>query len=137
MNHWLVKSEPGAYAWSQLVKDKRTAWTGVRNYQARNNLRAMKAGDRLLFYHSGESREVVGLAKVVKAAYPDPTATEGDWSCVDIEPDEPLAKPVSLATIKEDRILNDILLVRNSRLSVSPLTPAQFQRVLDLAGAEA
>ena len=137
MNQWLVKSEPGAYAWSQLVKDKRTAWTGVRNYQARNNLRAMKAGDRLLFYHSGESREVVGLAKVVKAAYPDPTATEGDWSCVDIEPDEPLAKPVSLATIKEDRILNDILLVRNSRLSVSPLTPAQFQRVLDLAGAEA
>jgi len=133
MNYWLVKSEPESYSWAQFVKDGRTAWTGVRNFQARNNLRAMKVGDQVLFYHSGDGKEVVGLAKVMKAAYADSTAEEGDWSCVDLAPVKPLAEAVGLATIKADKTLKEMALVRNSRLSVSPVTEAQFKRLLELA----
>jgi predicted RNA-binding protein with PUA-like domain len=133
MNYWLVKSEPEAYAWSQLVKDGKTAWTGVRNYTARNNLRAMKKGDAVFFYHSVTDKQVVGLARVAKEAYPDATATEGDWSCVDLEPVKPLKSPVTLETIKADAVLKTMPLVKQSRLSVSPLTPAQAERMLKLA----
>src|SRR6185369_6881277 len=118
MNYWLVKSEPEAYSWAELVKDGQTAWTGVRNFTARNNLRAMAPGDGVLFYHSGEDKEIVGLAKVVKAAYPDPTAREGDWSCVDLAP------------------MKEMVLAKLSRLSVSPVTEKQFNRVLELAGTK-
>jgi predicted RNA-binding protein with PUA-like domain len=133
MNYWLVKSEPESYAWSQLVTDGRTSWTGVRNYQARNNLRAMKSGDPVLFYHSVSEKEIVGLAKVVREAHPDPTAEEGDWSCVELAPVSPLVRPVSLETMKTDKILKDMALVKHSRLSVTPLTHSQFIRVLGLA----
>jgi predicted RNA-binding protein with PUA-like domain len=133
MNHWLVKSEPGTYSWAQFVQDRRTAWTGVRNFQARNHLRAMRPGDPVLFYHSGEGREIVGLAKVVKAAYADPTATDGDWSCVDLAAEKPLDQPVSLAIVKADPALKAMLLVTNSRLSVQSVTAAQFKQVLKLA----
>ena len=136
MNYWLVKSEPETYPWSQLVKDGRTAWTGVRNFQARNHLRAMQAGDAVLFYHSGEAREIVGLAKVSKAAYADPTADAGDWSCVDVAAGKPLAKPVTLAAVKADATLKDMVLVKNSRLSVQPVTEKQFNRVIQLAAAK-
>jgi predicted RNA-binding protein with PUA-like domain len=134
MNYWLVKSEPEAYAWSQLVKDGVTAWTGVRNFAARLHLRAMKSGDRVFFYHSGEAKSVVGLARVVKEAYPDPTATEGDWSCVDLAPERALARPVTLAEIKADKILKEMVLAKQSRLSVSPVTRGQFERLSKLAG---
>jgi predicted RNA-binding protein with PUA-like domain len=136
MNYWLVKSEPEAYSWAMLVKDRRTAWTGVRNFAARNNLRAMRPGDGVLFYHSGEGKEIVGLAKVLKAAYADPTAKEGDWSCVDLAPVKALVRPVSLPTIKTDEILKEMELVRQSRLSVVPLDEKQFNRVLELAATE-
>jgi predicted RNA-binding protein with PUA-like domain len=137
MNYWLVKSEPESYAWSQLVTDGRTSWTGVRNYQARNHLRAMKSGDPVLFYHSVSEKEIVGLAKVIREASPDPTAEEGDWSCVELAPVSPLVRPVSLETIKADKILKDMALVKNSRLSVTPLTHSQFARVLGLAETKA
>jgi predicted RNA-binding protein with PUA-like domain len=132
MNYWLVKSEPETYSWDAFVKDKRTAWTGVRNYQARNNLRAMKRGDLVFFYHSGEGKNVVGLARVDKEAYPDPTAQEGDWSCVDLVPVKPLAKPVALAQIKADKSLADIQLIRLSRISVTSVGETHFKRVLAL-----
>ena len=134
MNHWLVKSEPEAYSWAQLVRDGKTAWTGVRNFAARLNLRAMKNGDSVFFYHSVTDKQVVGLARVAKEFYPDATATEGDWSCVDLEPVRPLKNPVSLETIKADAILKDMPLVKQSRLSVTPLTKAQAERILKLAG---
>ena len=136
MNYWLVKSEPGAYSWANFVKDGGTAWTGVRNFTARLNLRAMKRGDLVCFYHSVTGKEVVGLAKVTKEAYPDATAKEGDWSCVDLAPVKPMAKPVSLEAIKADKLLAGIPLVRQSRLSVSPLTKEQFMRVLALGGTK-
>ncbi len=135
MNYWLVKSEPEAYSWAQLVKDGKTAWTGVRNFAARLNLRAMKKGDHVFFYHSVTDKQVVGLARVVKEAYPDATAEEGDWSCVDLEPVKPLKTPVTLETIKADAVLKEMQLVRQSRLSVSPLTQAQAERLLKLAGS--
>jgi predicted RNA-binding protein with PUA-like domain len=133
MNYWLVKSEPETYSWAALVKEGKTAWTGVRNYAARNNLRAMKAGDAVFFYHSGEGKSVVGLARVAKEAYPDPTAGEEDWSAVDLVPVKPLGKPVVLSQIKADRILNEMPLVKQSRLSVMPITSGQFSRLLALA----
>ena len=133
MNYWLAKSEPEAYAWSQLVKDGRTAWTGVRNFQARNNLRAMKKGDPVFFYHSVSEKQIIGIAKVAKEFYPDATAEEGDWSCVDLAPVKGLVKPVTLETIKADKILQDMPLLKQSRLSVTPLTKAQFERLLALA----
>lgn len=129
---WLVKQEPGDYAWDAFVRDGKTAWTGVRNFQARNFLRAMSAGDPVLYYHSGEGREVVGIAKVGKAAYADPTATEGDWSCVDLVPVKALKKPVPLATLKSDPATAKMLFVRQSRLSVSEVTEAEYARILEL-----
>ncbi len=134
MNYWLVKSEPVAYSWATFVKDQRAAWTGVRNFQARNNLRAMKRGDLVLFYHSVTDKHVVGLARVEKEFYPDATAKEGDWSCVDLVPVKALAQPVTLEQIKADKVLADLPLVKQSRLSVTPLNTAQFLRVLTLGG---
>jgi predicted RNA-binding protein with PUA-like domain len=133
MNYWLAKSEPESYSWSQFVKDGHAAWTGVRNFQARNNLRAMKRGDIVCFYHSVTDKQIVGLARVVKGAYPDPTAEEGDWSCVDLEPMKPLKTPVTLEAVKADKILKETLLVKQSRISVTPLTKDQFERLLTLA----
>ena len=135
-NYWLVKQEPESYAWSSFAKDGKTAWTGVRNFQARNNLRAMKKGDTVLYYHSGDEKQIVGLARVEKEAYADPTADEGDWCAVDLAAVKPLPKPVSLATIKSDKAFADMLLVRNSRLSVSPVSEAQFSRLMELAGSK-
>ena len=132
-NYWLVKSEPESYSWAAFVKDGGTAWTGVRNFQARNNLRAMKPGDAVLFYHSVSEKRVVGLARVKKEAYPDPTAKEGDWAAVDLAPVKALSKPVSLEAIKADKVLKDMPLLRNSRLSVTPLTGEQFERLMSLA----
>ena len=136
MNYWLVKSEPEAYSWSQFLKDGKTAWTGVRNFQARNNLRAMKKGDAVFFYHSVSDKRVVGLAKVVKEFYPDATAEEGDWSCVGLAPEKTFAQPVTLEVIKTDAVLKEMPLVRQSRLSVTPLTLAQADRLLKLASAK-
>jgi predicted RNA-binding protein with PUA-like domain len=133
MNYWLVKSEPEAYSWTQFLKDGKTAWTGVRNFAARNNLRAMEKGDAVFFYHSGEQKSVVGRARVEKESYPDPTAKEGDWSCVDLKAEKPLTKSVTLAQIKADKILREMPLVKQSRLSVSPLTKVQFEHLLQLA----
>jgi predicted RNA-binding protein with PUA-like domain len=133
MNYWLAKSEPEAYSWEQLLKDRKTAWTGVRNFAARNNLRAMKKNDLIFFYHSGEEKSAVGLARVEKEFYPDPTAEEGDWSCVDLAPVKGLKKTVTLAQIKGDKILRGMVLVRQSRLSVSPLTKEQYERMMELA----
>lgn len=130
MNYWLVKQEPEDYSWADFVKDKRTAWTGVRNFQARNNLRAMKKGDEVLFYHSGTGKEIVGVARVDRAGYPDPTANEGDWSCVDLVPVKALKQPIPLANVKADPTLKEMALVKQSRLSVMPVTAAQFKRVL-------
>ncbi len=133
MNYWLVKSEPAACFWAQLVQDGRTAWTGVRNFQARNNLRAMKKGDHVFFYHSVSDKQVVGLARVAREFYPDATADEGDWSCVDLEPVRTLKTPVTLAAIKADKVLKEMPLVKQSRLSVTPLTPEQSERLLHCA----
>lgn len=132
-NYWLVKSEPESYSWETLVKDGGTAWTGVRNFQARNNLRAMKRGDEVLFYHSVTGKEVVGVAKVKNEAYPDPTAKEGDWVAVDLAPVRALAKPVSLETIKSDGAFKGMWLLTHSRLSVSPVTREQYERLMTLA----
>jgi len=131
--YWLVKPEPEAYAWSDLVRDKRTAWTGVRNLQARNNLRAMKRGDPVLFYHSVTEKRAVGLARVDKEAYPDPTAKEGDWTAVDLVPVKGLATPVALEEIKKDPLLRKMLWIRQPRLSVTPLREGEFLRILELA----
>jgi predicted RNA-binding protein with PUA-like domain len=133
MNYWLVKQEPDGYAWDNFLAEGGTAWTGIRNFQARNHLRSMKTGDLVLFYHSGNSKEVVGLARVAKEAYPDPTAAAGEWSAVDLVPVQPLSRAVGLAEIKADAILEEAALVRQSRLSVTPLTQPQFRRFLKLA----
>ena len=132
MNHWLVKQEPEKYPWTQFVKDKGTYWDGVRNYQARNNLRAMRKGDLVLFYHSVSEKAVVGVAKVTREAYADPTAKEGDWSMVDLKPIKAMATPVTLAQIKAEPKLAGMGLLKQSRLSVSPLSAAEFKRVLQL-----
>jgi predicted RNA-binding protein with PUA-like domain len=132
-NCWLVKTEPDSYSWATFVKDEETAWTGVRNFQARNNLRAMKMDELALFYHSGSERAVVGIARVARAAYPDPTAEEGDWAAVDLEPVNELRRPVTLEAIKADKVLKGMALVRNSRLSVTPVTAEQFERVRELS----
>ena len=137
MNYWLVKQEPESYSWEDFVGDGRTAWTGVRNFQARNNLRAMKRGDLVCFYHSVSEKQVVGIARVDREAYADPTADEGDWSCVDLKPVKPLKKPVTLDTIKGDKALQTLPLVKQSRLSVTPMNEAQFARILELGGTKA
>jgi len=133
MNYWLVKQEPEDYSWSDFLKDGKTAWTGVRSFPARKNLRGMKAGDLVFFYHSGGTKSVVGLARVAKEAYPDPTAGPEDWSAVDLMPVKPLAKPVTLSQIRADGIMKEMVLVRQSRLSVMPVTGGQFMRLLELA----
>jgi len=119
-----------------FVKDGKTAWTGVRNYAARLHLRAMKSGDRVFFYHSGDEKSVVGLGRVVKEFYPDATADEDGWTCVDLTAEKDLARPVTLAEIKADKILKEMVLAKQSRLSVSPVTAAQFERLLKLAGTK-
>lgn len=129
----MVKSEPSAYAWSQLVADRRTEWTGIRNFEARNNLRAMAVGDLCLYYHSGEEKAVVGLARVTRAAAPDPTARGEDWSSVELEAVGPLPTPVTLAQMKKDAALRTLPLVTRSRLSVGAVTSAQFARIEALA----
>jgi predicted RNA-binding protein with PUA-like domain len=134
MNYWIVKQEPESYSWNDLVRDGRTSWTGVRNFQARNNLRLMKKGDPVLYYHSVSEKQIVGLARVAREAYADPTAEEGDWACVDLVPAKALARPVTLEAIKNDSAVKDIPLVKNSRLSVSPLNKAQFDRLMVMAG---
>jgi len=127
MNHWLVKQEPDSYSWDQFVRDKGTAWTGVRNFQARNNIRAMKKGDEVFYYHSVTGKSVVGTARVVREAYSDPTAKDGDWSCVDLVPQKACRTPVTLEQIKAEPLLRDIALLRQSRLSVMPLTSSAAQ----------
>ena len=130
--YWMVKSEPEAYAWSDLVRDGRTAWTGVRNYQARIHLNAMKPGDRVLFYESVTTKAVVGVAEVTKAAFPDKTAEEAGWVAVELKAIEPLAKPVTLAEIKAKPALSKLALLRQSRLSVMPLTATDYKLILKL-----
>jgi predicted RNA-binding protein with PUA-like domain len=134
-NYWLVKSEPDSYSWDDLVAEGKTSWTGVRNFTARNNLRSMRVGDEVLFYHSVTDKAVVGIAKVVRAAYPDPTAKEGDWSTVDLAPVKPLRHPVTLDQVKARRRLKDISLVRQSRLSVHRLGAEEYREILALAKA--
>ncbi|MEO6522342.1 MAG: EVE domain-containing protein [Mucilaginibacter sp.] len=132
MNHWLVKSEPVKYSWEKFNKDGRTFWDGVRNYQARNNLREMKEGDLVLFYHSNDGKEVVGIAKVVKEAYQDPTTDDTNWVVVDLSPVESLKHPVTLEKIKADPQLANIGLVRQGRLSVMGVKTEEFDRILEL-----
>jgi predicted RNA-binding protein with PUA-like domain len=136
MAHWLIKSEPSAYSWDQFVKDRKTSWTGVRNAQASANLKAMKAGDLCFFYHSNEGKEIVGIAKVVKAAYPDPTDKDGKSITVDVAAVEPVKKPVSLAAIKADPAFKEFKLVRQSRLSVVPVSDEHWKTILKMSAAK-
>jgi predicted RNA-binding protein with PUA-like domain len=131
MNFWLVKQEPSSFSFDDLIKEKKTDWTGVRNYQARNNLREMKKGDAVFFYHSGDEKQIVGLAEVSRGAFPDPTDT--DWIAVEIKAKKKLSKPVKLAEIKSDERLRDIALIKNSRLSVQPLKKDEFDLILEMA----
>ena len=133
MAHWLIKSEPSAYSWSQFVKDKKTSWTGVRNAQAAINLKGMKPGDRVFFYHSNEGKEIVGIAEVAKAAYLDPTDKAGKAVTVDVKAVEPVKTPVTLAAIKADPRLKDFGLVRQSRLSVVPVSDEQWKLILKMS----
>ncbi|MGN8057567.1 EVE domain-containing protein [Pedobacter sp. 22163] len=132
MNHWLVKSEPFKYSWEKFNQDGRTFWDGVRNYQARNNLKAMQEGDLVLFYHSNEGKNVVGIAKVVREFYQDPTTDDANWVVVDLSPVESLKNPVSLEQIKAEPSLVDISLVRQGRLSVMPLKATEFDKILEM-----
>ena len=132
MNYWLIKSEPQKYSWQQFVTDKKTFWDGVRNYAARNNLKAMKKGDQVLYYHSNEGLEIVGIAEVVKEAYQDPTTDDANWVVVDLKPVKAFKKPVSLAKIKEDKPLSNMALVKLSRLSVQPVTTEEWLRIMEL-----
>ncbi len=132
MNYWLAKSEPDAYSWERFLKEGKTMWEGVRNYQARNNLKEMKKGDLVLFYHSVSEKRVMGLAKVVKEHYPDPTADDDRWVVVDMVPVEELKNPVTLARIKQDERLENVALVKQSRLSVMPLKPQEFDAIVEL-----
>jgi len=135
-HYWLVKQEPEAYSWSDFVKDGGTQWTGIRNFQARNHLRAMKMGDLVFFYHSVSEKQVVGVAKVSQENFPDPTAKEGDWSAVELKPVKAFKQPVTLEQIKADRALTDLPLIKQSRLSTMPLTGAQAERLLRLGGTK-
>lgn len=134
MQYWLVKSEPFEYSFADLVRDGRTAWTGVRNYQARNNLRRMKVGDRVLYYHSRKGLEIVGIAEVAETAFPDPTAEKGDWSAVSLIPLRVLNQTVSLQSLKQDPAFAELALVRNPRLSVMPVAAELYERIMLLAG---
>lgn len=136
MRHWLLKSEPSAYSWEQLVKDGRTAWNGVRNHQAANNLKAMKAGDRAFFYHSGEGPAIVGIVEIVKEAYPDPSDKTGRFVMVDVTPVEPVRNAVTLAQIKAEKKLADLALVRQSRLSVVPVAAEEWRLMCKMGGVK-
>ena len=131
--YWLVKSEPSAYSWDDLVREGRTSWTGVRNFTARNNLRSMQAGDQVLFYHSVVGKEIVGMAEVKRTAFPDPTAKEGDWSAVELVPKNALKRPVTLEEIKQIPKLKEMALLRLSRLSVQPVSAGEFREILRVA----
>jgi predicted RNA-binding protein with PUA-like domain len=131
MNYWLVKSEPSTFSWDDLVRDKKTVWDGVRNFQARNNLKEMKKGDVAFFYHSNEDKAIVGMAKIIKEAYPEPK--DNNWIAVDIAPDKKLKNPVSLAQIKTDKRLANMVLVKSSRLSVQPVKAEEFDIILALS----
>jgi predicted RNA-binding protein with PUA-like domain len=133
MNYWLVKQEPSAYSWDDFVNDGKTAWTGVRNFQARNNLRAMKLRDRVLFYHSVSDKSVVGEAEVIRQSYADPTAREGDWVCVDLKPIRPLPVPVSLKEMRAEKKLASLPLLRSPRLSVMPVSAEEYKTIIDLS----
>ncbi|UII32468.1 EVE domain-containing protein [Fulvivirga ulvae] len=133
MNYWLMKSEPGTYSWDDLVKDKQTFWDGVRNYQARNNMKEMKVGDLILFYHSVNEKSVLGIAKVVKESYQDPTTDDDRWVVVDIAPEQALKRPVKLDEIKNEARLNQMVLVRNSRLSVQPVKKEEFDIIIGMS----
>jgi predicted RNA-binding protein with PUA-like domain len=133
MKYWLVKQEPTAYSWEDFVKDGKTAWTGVRNFQARNNLRSMKAGDRVLFYHSVTDKAIIGEAEVLREAFSDPTATEGNWVAVELKPIKELRRRVSLEEIKTDKKFSQPALVRSPRLSVMPVTAGEYQAILALS----
>ncbi|WP_460681005.1 EVE domain-containing protein [Mucilaginibacter koreensis] len=135
MQYWLVKSEPFKYSWEKFNQEGRTFWDGVRNYQARNNLKAMKEGDLVLYYHSNEGKEIVGIAKVVREFYQDPTTDDANWVVVDLAPVETLKKPVTLEQIKKDERLENIGLVKQGRLSVMGLKPEEFDRVIELANS--
>ena len=135
--YWMVKQEPETYSWENFVKDGSTDWTGVRNYQARNNLKDMKIGDRVLFYHSGKGKEVVGLAEVLKSAYPDPTADDPQWVAVDLKPIKALPTPVQLAAIRYDKRLSQLPLIRQSQLSVMPLTKDEFDTIVSMGNNKA
>lgn len=130
--YWLMKSEPETYSYADLVREKRGSWDGVRNFEARNNLRAMKVGDLALFYHSVKERDVVGVMRIVKEAYPDHTAEDGDWSMVDVEPVKAFSEPVNLSTLKADPRFSELLLIRRSRLSVVPVSSEHFRAILKL-----
>ncbi len=134
MAYWLMKSEPFKYSWDQLVLDKSTFWDGVRNYGARNNLRAMKKGDLAFFYHSNEGVEIVGIVKIIKESYPDPTSDDPNWVVVEVKPHQKLKKSVTLASIKAEKKLANMALVRLGRLSVQPVTPEEWALVLKMAG---
>jgi predicted RNA-binding protein with PUA-like domain len=135
-SYWLIKTEPDTYAWSDFLKDKSGRWDGVRNFSARNHLRAMKLGDYALFYHTGKERRVVGIAEVKREYYPDPTATKGDFSSVDFCPVTALSEPVSLSTIKADKRFEEMKLVRSPRLSVQPVTSAEFRAIIKMGATE-
>lgn len=133
MAYWIVKSEPHKYSWEKFVEDKGTFWDGVRNYQARNNLKAMKKGDEVFFYHSNEGMEIVGIGKVVKTFYQDPTTDDERWVAVDLKPVKKLKKSVTLAQMKSDKKLNDLALIRQGRLSVSPVTEEEWGEIISLS----
>jgi predicted RNA-binding protein with PUA-like domain len=132
MNYWLVKSEPFKYSWEQFVKDGKTFWDGVRNYGARNNLRAMKKGDQVFFYHSNEGLAIIGIAEVMKEAYQDPTTQDANWVVVDLKPVKPMPRPVTLAQIKTEPILQNMDLVRLSRLSVGRVKEVEYRKILTM-----
>ena len=135
MAYWLLKTEPGDYCWDDLIRDKGTLWDGVRNYQARNNLREMKKGDLCFIYHSVGPKEIVGIARVTKEAYQDPTTADEAWVCVDIKPAKRLKKPVHLSDIKADKVLSQMALVKNSRLSVCPVSKKEWDKAVKAGGA--
>lgn len=135
MNYWLVKSEPFKYSWDQFQKDGKTFWDGVRNYAARNNLKAMQKGDKVFFYHSNEGLEIVGIAEVAKTAYQDPTTDDPNWVVVDLKPHKKLPRPVTLAQIKAEPKLANMALVKLSRLSVGPVTEEEYHQIMKMAGA--
>jgi predicted RNA-binding protein with PUA-like domain len=137
MSYWIMKSDSDTYSWSKLVKEKQAMWDGVRNYLARNNMKAMKLGDVVLFYESGKDKIIVGQCRIVREFYPDPTTEEKQWVVVDVEPVRALKNPVSLETIKNDAILKDILLVKQQRLSVMPVSKEHFERIIEISEGSA